>query len=678
MGVGVCCVQKRPEFGIDWINEAQGGPQIVSSEPRQSNPGRATCYGADDEFAEVAVQIATDRQKLVYEAAALIPVIYDVQPSSDDSPRHITMAVHRKTGVTRQLATFKKPLGVGAQERVRSYISSLQKASASSDAIAKVLECFEDYVNIYLVLEHCSGGTAYERILQRQYFTEQEASVLVRHMLQSLEVLHEHKLFHGCLSPESFCFLNDSPHSPLKLVDFGIELKAHRWDAVEQVNGSLELQNPPVPQFYETCKLVFAAPEVAPPHQAPRRRAQQSNPPPSTLLFDSVQTASGAGERPSMTSPTNDLLDGELLADVLDEHSEWLEEQQQDAYFDYHRKFEAADIWSVGAIAYLFLCGYPPFFAPSRNAILGRIHRGEVTYDPPFWSKISEDAKNFVTGCLLKSCWDRFSVLEALEHPWITTLADTSPSGCMFTSFMLNLRRFYRTSLVEAFVANLLASKLRREEMHEFLRRCKAVDMYGAGFFTASDLKHVLTAVGHGDVGEAITVKFLRIFRHPGESYIDYMALLDSIYLRQQRIFEEKLWRHFGRVCQSSCGGAEVEGWLSVGELSVILGDPVIVGLLTREITEQAGAEEATVCSWLESSIAEYCSACGTTQLEFHDLSALLLRFVRLYDSTRGSREALVTEASQSHSQEANPSVDLPPAGAEHTEASPTCGAAIL
>jgi len=329
---------------------------------------------------------------------------------------------------------------------------------------------------------------------------------------------------------------------------------------------------------------------------------------------------------------SQDLLDGELLADVIDEHADWLDEQQQDAACDYSRKFAAADIWSIGAIAYLLLCGYPPFFAPCRNTILARIHRGEVAFDPPFWSKISEDAKSFVTSCLQLNCWDRPSVLQALEHPWIQRLADSSPSGSMFASFMLNLRRFYRTSLIETYTANMLAAKFRREDMHDFLRRCREIDLCAAGFFTASDLKHVLAALGQGAISEAISERFLRTFRHPGESYIDYIALLDSIYLRQQRIFEEELWRNFQRVCQSAGRGAsENAGRLSVGELGMLFGDPVIMGLLMREIPESAGVEEAAVCQRLQNGIRQHCGDRGTTQIEFRSLSALLLKLVGSY-----------------------------------------------
>mmetsp|Transcript_31946 Transcript_31946/g.56719 ORF Transcript_31946/g.56719 Transcript_31946/m.56719 type:complete len:475 (-) Transcript_31946:144-1568(-) len=471
-------------------------------------------------------------------------------------------------------------------------------------------------------------------------------------MLQALAPFHDNHMYHGSIAPDSFRFLNNAAHAPLKLVDFGIDLKVHRWDAVENVSGGPDLQNPHCCQFFETCKLVFCAPEFAPPYQRKRRG-------PLALISDAQDkqalcgplngrgSLGGAGGTPRGNGQCQDLLDGELLADIIDEHADWFEQQQeQDVAADYHRKFEAGDVWSVGAIAFLLLCGYPPFFAPSRNAILGRIHRTEYSFDPPFWSKISEEAKNFVHSCIRESCWDRMSVREALEHPWIQRLADTSPSGSMFSSFMLNLRRFYRTSLIEMYVANTLATKFRQQDMHDFLRRCKEIDTCNTGFFTASDLKHVLTALGHANIADAITSQFLRAFRHPGESYIDYVAMLDSIHLRHQRLFEEDLWRHFQRVCQSSGRGAS-NGWLSLGELSILFSDPVIVGLLIREIPDVAGAEEATVCHQFQYAIRKHCENHGTTQIEFHDLANLLRRVSRAYPMNleRDSPDDLAAEA---------------------------------
>mmetsp|Transcript_75420 Transcript_75420/g.157243 ORF Transcript_75420/g.157243 Transcript_75420/m.157243 type:complete len:669 (+) Transcript_75420:75-2081(+) len=645
MGAGVCCVQKHLDFS-DWIsdlhlhgdqgNSSSSPPWGITPPPHlaRSLPSSAPSGVHGNNTSGMSPQAGWEsldgRQQQPFEAASLLPVLYEIRPPEFDESPHTTTVVHRKTEATRRLSSFQKPQGVAAQERLRSCVNSLQQLGSVVDNVAKIHEVFEDYMNVHLVSEHCTGGSVYERILERQYFTEQESAVLVKHMLEALLTFHDHHLYHGCLTPDSFRFLSDSPHAPLKLVDFGIELKVHRWEAVEHLGGGPDLQNPHCPQFFETCRLVFCAPEFAPPNQPKRRTGRGSLSLPLAADIQDWQ-ANWAWRVNDAGKNQDDLLDEDLLADVIDEHADWLEQQQQqDVACDYTRRLAAADVWSIGAMAFLLLCGYPPFFAPSRNTILARIHRGEISFDPPFWSKISEDAKSFVSSCLQTTCWDRPSIREALEHPWIQRLADSSPSGAMFTSFMLNLRRFYRTSLIEMYVANMLATKFRREDMHDFFSRCREIDMCNTGFFTASDLKHVLTALGHGSVSEAISARFLRAFRHPGESYIDYVALLDSIYLRQQRLFEEELWRHFQRVCQSS-GRRQEAGRISVVDLNLLFSDPVIVGLLMREIPESAGIEEASVCQRAQNGLRQHCTGKGVTQLDFHTLAALLLKLVRTY-----------------------------------------------
>eukprot|EP00747_Dinoflagellata_sp_TGD_P180649 gnl/TRDRNA2_/TRDRNA2_33457_c0_seq1.p1 gnl/TRDRNA2_/TRDRNA2_33457_c0~~gnl/TRDRNA2_/TRDRNA2_33457_c0_seq1.p1 ORF type:complete len:709 (+),score=151.27 gnl/TRDRNA2_/TRDRNA2_33457_c0_seq1:40-2166(+) len=657
MGQRSCCVQKRLEFTIDCLSDnspviaeniAIGDACVVVSGAYYGNSAASVESRArslrsrsrEDDFSEVAWQIATDRRQQVFEAADLIPVHYEVGCPEPYEPQNIATAVHRKTQVARQLTSFRKPQRAVAQERMRSFVSSLQQLSASSEHVVKVLEVFEDHMNVHLLLEHCTGGTVYERILERQYFTEQESAVLVKQMLMSLLPFHDSAIHHGSLTPHSFRFLSDAPHAPLKLVDFGMELKIHRWDAFEYMHGGPDLQNPPCSQFFETCKLVFCAPEFAPPHEPIRKHAKKKRRSAFFLRGEGNDRQVNGICRSSV--PLNGregsgLLDGELLADILDEHADWVEEQQQDLACDYHKKFMAADMWSVGAISFLLLCGYPPFFAPSRNAILGRIHRTEFSFDPPFWSKISEEAKSFVSSCIKETCWDRLSVHEALEHPWIQTLAGTSPSGAMFSSFMLNLRRFYRTSLIEVYVANELAKTLRRRDMYEFLRRCQEQDACGSGFFTATELKQVLSVLGFDGIADAITARFLRAFRHPGESYIDYISLVDSIALRRERIFEEELWCSIQPLLKRAgyVDASSFSGWLPIHELDPFLSDPAVSALMAREVykssplpSEEVTSHAKIVCQKVQAYLHQYATDVGILQLEFRDLVAVVLRFL--------------------------------------------------
>eukprot|EP00931_Biecheleriopsis_adriatica_P082893 TRINITY_DN5638_c1_g1_i1.p1 TRINITY_DN5638_c1_g1~~TRINITY_DN5638_c1_g1_i1.p1 ORF type:complete len:659 (-),score=142.87 TRINITY_DN5638_c1_g1_i1:30-2006(-) len=633
MGAEVCCQQKRG-LDLDWIGhtlapahgkvqaDEQCGGSSSSFSPKATTSTSRSPTQLNSYLTEIALQIASDRRKQLIEEASLLPVQYEIQPPGPDELPHFATAVHRKTRVVRQLASFHKPRGAFAQERLLSNIVLMQRLSASSEYISTVHELFEDYVSVHVIQEQCRGGTIYQRIFDRQYFTEQQSAMLVKNMLLALAPLHENHLYHGSLTPESFRFLDSCTHAPLKLIDFGIELKAHRWEAAEHLTGGPGLQEPCFPQLFETCKLVFCAPELAPMPQA----RQKLDPEVQAFELSNALNSAMLGSTSQEKSFSRGLLDEGLLDDVLNAHEDWVEERSKCEEADYNKKFAAGDVWSIGAIAFLFLCGYPPFFAPSRNSILGRIHRSDIAFDPPFWSKISDEAKDFVLSCLQRTCWDRLTVLQALNHPWINNLADDSPPGAMFASFMLNLRRFYRTALIEAFVSNTLAAMLRREELINFLRHCREIDSQRSGFFTASDLKHVLTVLGYMSVAETISERFLMTFRHPGESYIDYVSLLGSIQLRQQRIFQDELWRHFQRVCQSSgrCDADGVSSCLSVDDLGIVFGDPVIMSLLLREIPDGPALEESRVSSHFQEILQSHCKAQKKNELDFRDMSMLL------------------------------------------------------
>jgi hypothetical protein len=66
----------------------------------------------------------------------------------------------------------------------------------------------------------------------------------------------------------------------------------------------------------------------------------------------------------------------------------------------------------------------------------------------------------------------------------------------------------------------------------------------------------------------------------------------------------------------------------------MLFSDPVIVGLLMREIPESVGAEEAMVCQQLQFTIRKHCSENSTTKVEFHDLSTLLRRVARAFPTS--------------------------------------------
>ena len=81
---------------------------------------------------------------------------------------------------------------------------------------------------------------------------------------------------------------------------------------------------------------------------------------------------------------------------------------------------KSVDLWSIGIITFLLLCGYLPFDDKhSEREIARQTIQDPVPYETKIWSKLSPEAKTFVDGLLQKKPEKRYTIKEVLEHPWI-------------------------------------------------------------------------------------------------------------------------------------------------------------------------------------------------------------------------------------------------------------------
>ncbi|XP_071256036.1 serine/threonine-protein kinase 33-like isoform X1 [Salvelinus alpinus] len=85
-----------------------------------------------------------------------------------------------------------------------------------------------------------------------------------------------------------------------------------------------------------------------------------------------------------------------------------------------HEYSQQCDVWSIGVIMYMLLCGEPPFIATSEERLFEMIKKGELHFVGPVWDSISDAAKK-VLSCLLKvDPAHRITANELLDNPWIT------------------------------------------------------------------------------------------------------------------------------------------------------------------------------------------------------------------------------------------------------------------
>jgi calcium/calmodulin-dependent protein kinase I len=86
----------------------------------------------------------------------------------------------------------------------------------------------------------------------------------------------------------------------------------------------------------------------------------------------------------------------------------------------------SVDIWSVGIITYILLCGFTPFFAETHKELFDMILHSPFEFPSPEWDDISEEAKDFVSHLLEKDPEKRYTAEQALQHPWLTGKAKSN------------------------------------------------------------------------------------------------------------------------------------------------------------------------------------------------------------------------------------------------------------
>lgn len=83
------------------------------------------------------------------------------------------------------------------------------------------------------------------------------------------------------------------------------------------------------------------------------------------------------------------------------------------------------DIWSLGVVLYICLCGFPPFSdelysEENPYTLAEQIKLGRFDYPSPYWDSIPDIALDLIDRMLTVDPEKRITVDECLEHPWMT------------------------------------------------------------------------------------------------------------------------------------------------------------------------------------------------------------------------------------------------------------------
>ena len=77
------------------------------------------------------------------------------------------------------------------------------------------------------------------------------------------------------------------------------------------------------------------------------------------------------------------------------------------------------DMWSIGVICFVILCGEPPFNGKNTSELFKKIKTTDYGFNQPIWSQISNEAKDFIEKLIDPDLDTRMTVEQALSHEWI-------------------------------------------------------------------------------------------------------------------------------------------------------------------------------------------------------------------------------------------------------------------
>jgi len=79
------------------------------------------------------------------------------------------------------------------------------------------------------------------------------------------------------------------------------------------------------------------------------------------------------------------------------------------------------DVWAMGVILYIMLCGFPPFVSANNNQeeLFDDILSGQYSFPSPYWDDVSELARDLIVHMLQQNPKLRYSAEDVLDHPWL-------------------------------------------------------------------------------------------------------------------------------------------------------------------------------------------------------------------------------------------------------------------
>ncbi|KAF2291826.1 hypothetical protein GH714_035754 [Hevea brasiliensis] len=211
-----------------------------------------------------------------------------------------------------------------------------------------------------------------------------------------------------------------------------------------------------------------------------------------------------------------------------------------------------ADIWSIGVMLYILLCGVPPFWAESEHGIFNAILRGHIDFTSDPWPSISPQAKDLVRKMLNSDPKQRLTAIQVLSHPWIKEDGE-APDTPLDNAVLSRLKQFKAMNKFKKVALRVIAGCLSEEEIMGLKEMFRGMDTDNSGTITLEELKQGLAKEGTR-LSEYEVKQLMEAADADGNGTIDYDEFITATMHMNRMDREEHLYTAFQHFDKDNSG----------------------------------------------------------------------------------------------------------------------------
>ncbi len=214
---------------------------------------------------------------------------------------------------------------------------------------------------------------------------------------------------------------------------------------------------------------------------------------------------------------------------------------------------EKCDIWSIGVLLFVLLCGKPPFWGEDDKQITDKVKKGEPDWRKEEWVNVSPEGQEFVKLLLNTKPSHRPSSSDAIQHKWFKKFLYKKPVNVeMVQDFYNNICGFKTDPMMffqQATLAYMIHHLLQKEDIIGIKTFYNWIDNNGDGKMEYKELNDGFKQFI--DINEKEVTKIFKYIDQAHTGCIEYEEFIRACINKKNLLAEENLKKAFALFTKS-------------------------------------------------------------------------------------------------------------------------------